>query len=560
MGDDQFDEKQVNEVNGDEPVTNEKENVVVLNIPTLTIDLSPTNTISDSPIKRGRTLRKKKNEAKKMVKNMSDHQSQSTGGILSQLLRLNNVSRSKKSPKLLERRANSSSSLTTLVQNSSNFLGLQSNRSSVCYDNVVTPLTLEERMNITVNIADILLKQDYLLLLSRCMVKFGSPAHRLEQNMARNSQALNVNSNFVFLPGVALITFGDKDTHTSDTHIIKVDREYDMGKLERVYKISRCLVHEEVDLEEAFERLEEIMAEPPTWPWWVHIINYGLCSFFVAPLCFNGSWIDALVSGLIGLCIGALSVISAKIYNYANVFEISATVVTALVATALHNYVCYTPVILSSIVLLLPGLSFTTSVIELASRNTISGVIRLVFSLIVSFMLGFGLNMGANLWKAAGGVEVVEQSTCYSVSPYWYFLLCPPLAITYSIYLNASWRQWPPMMILSIIGFTVSYFTNQITDVSTSSAISTFFIALVGNLYSRITHRFGYASVLGATIMLVPGSLGVRGIVDVFNHSSQGVNLAFEMIVISMSMSVGLFIGTLIVYPLGKKRTSMMMF
>ncbi|ORY03086.1 DUF1212-domain-containing protein [Basidiobolus meristosporus CBS 931.73] len=551
MDNNHFDEKQLDDV--------AMEDVEKVVIPKATLDLSPTSTIIDVPVKRGKTLRKKKNEAKKMVKNMSDYQSQSTGGILSQLLRLSQGSRPKRSRKSFERRVNSSASLTTLVQSSNALFGSQSKRSSYYEDGATSPFSLEEKLQITGNIANILLKQEYLLLLSQSMVKFGSPAHRLERNMALNSQALKVDSSFVFLPGVALITFGDSDTHTSDTHIIKVDREYDMGKLERIYEISRCVVHGEVDLEDAFEQLEEIMAEPPTWPWWVHILNYGACSFFVAPLCFNGSWIDALVSGAIGLCIGALSVLSAKVFNYANVFEISAAVITAFVATALHKYICYTSVIMSAIVLLLPGLSFTTSVIELASKNIISGVIRIIFSLVVSFMLGFGLNLGSNLWKVIeSGASL--NNTCSSVSYYWYFLLCPPLAITYSIYLNASWRQWFPMIILSIIGFTVSFFTNKVLDVSTSSAISTFVIALLGNLYSRITHRFGYASVLGATIMLVPGSLGVRGIMDVFEHSSQGFGLAFQMIVISMSMAVGLFIGTLLVYPMEKKRTSMMMF
>ncbi|KAK9760471.1 pheromone-regulated protein prm10 [Basidiobolus ranarum] len=119
----------------------------------------------------------------------------------------------------------------------------------------------------------------------------------------------------------------------------------------------------------------------------------------------------------------------------------------------------------------------------------------------------------------------------------------------------------PFMVILSAVGFSVSFFTSKVVDATTSAAISTFTIAIIGNLYSRITHNLGYVAVLGATIMLVPGSLGVKGILAAMSDDSQqGTWLPFQMIVIAMSLAVGLFIGSLLVYPMGKKRTSMMMF
>ncbi|ORY03087.1 DUF1212-domain-containing protein [Basidiobolus meristosporus CBS 931.73] len=553
---------------GDSPVT------------TPTIELSPPDGDKKytSKLKRSKTLRRKRKEAKNLVKSVSDvHAPQTGGSVLSQLLKLQNLTRSRQHGGHKEKekndylrpssRVHSTSSLASLIQSSTNLLGLQSARTS--FDDsglspsnspLTSPVILEERLNITANIADILLKQDYLLLLSQAMVVYGSPSHRLEQNMILNSHALRIESSFVFLPGVALITFGDSNTHTSDTHIIKADRDYDMNRLERVYEISRSIIHGQVELEDAFDKLELLMDEPPLYPWWARILNYAVCSFVVCPFMFNGNWVDALVSGILSACICALGILSTKLFNYANVFEISAAVVTAFVATAFHNHICYMPVVMSSVVLLLPGLSLTFSIIELAARSLISGVVRLVFALVMSFMLGFGLSFGSNVWKAIDS-GTMSSEVCTTVSPYWYILLCPINAITYAVYLNAAPRQWPFIIVLSSIGFAVSYFTSKVLDATTSSAISTFAIAVVGNLYSRITHRLGYVAVLGATIMLVPGSLGVKGILAALgDDSQQGTGLPFQMIVIAMSLAVGLFIGSLIIYPMGKKRTSMMMF
>ncbi|KAK9667566.1 pheromone-regulated protein prm10 [Basidiobolus ranarum] len=360
---------------------------------TPTIELSPPTKEKrqGAKLKRSKTLRRKRREAKKLVKNVSDvHSSQDGGGVLSQLLKLQNLTRARgHSHKEKEKddhlkpssRVYSSSSLASLIQSSTSLLGIHSNRTSFSDDGTVvsplsspltSPLMLEEHMKITANIADILLKQDYLLLLSQAMVIFGSPSHRLEQNMYLNSRALKMESSFAFLPGVALITFGDANTHTSDTHIIKADRDYNMLKLERVYEISRSVIYGEEDLEEAYDQLEMLIDEPPIYPWWVRILNYAVCSFIVCPLAFNGNWIDALVSAIISACIGALSLVSAKLFNYANVFEISSAVVTAFIATAFRNHICYMPVVMSSVVLLLPGLSLTTAVIELAAKSLIS--------------------------------------------------------------------------------------------------------------------------------------------------------------------------------------------
>ncbi|KAK9703856.1 pheromone-regulated protein prm10 [Basidiobolus ranarum] len=521
------------------------------------------------PLQRNKTVIQKNIEAKEMVAKFSTNrknrfaQSETGGGILTQLLRLS----------MLKGGGHSKSGYSTPNPrdifkdnrtHSGSTIPLASNRSSFA-DDGYTAYALEEQLNITANIADLLLKQDYLMVLSKAMVMFGSPAHRLEYNMSLASNALDIETSFAFLPGVAIISFGDADTHTSDTHILKADRGYNMDKLERAYEISRQVIYGELSVEVAYELLEEMMEEKPVYSWWVQILNYCLCSFLICPLAFNGDWIDALLSGALGFCVGCLSILSSKIFNYSNVFEITAAIICSFVASALHKYANYSSVMLSGVTLLLPGLSLTTSVIELGSKNLISGVVRLVFALVSAFMLGFGLNIGTSIWKSIDGSKMVSDT--HAINAWWYFLLLPLLAVNYCIFLNATFRQWPPILTLSIVGFVVSYFTSGPLGAQVSAAISAFVVAFLGNVYSRITHRFGFAAVLSGTMLLVPGSMGVKGFLALFtdekdrtDDNSGGATLAFQMIVVALSIAVGLFVASLLVYPFGKRRTAMMMF
>jgi hypothetical protein len=67
-------------------------------------------------------------------------------------------------------------------------------------------------------------------------------------------------------------------------------------------------------------------------------------------------------------------------------------------ALAATHKLCYTALASSSVVLILPGFIVLTGSLELASRNIISGAVRICYSLIYSLFLGFGLSMGAEIF------------------------------------------------------------------------------------------------------------------------------------------------------------------
>ncbi|ORY05529.1 DUF1212-domain-containing protein [Basidiobolus meristosporus CBS 931.73] len=505
-----------------------------------------------TPLRRNKTVIEKSIQANNLIDKFTQASKEgksSTGGVLFNLLKLN----AKRKAAARAKKDKATSSLEGLLDKVDDI--------SASDDDSITERQLEERAEATAYIADILLKQDYLILLSKAMVVFGSPAHRLEDNMTRASAALNVQSSFAFLPGVIMISYGDEDTHTSETHIIKVDRGYNMYKLDQVNTISKDVIYGKIKVEDAYESLEKVMDSKELFPWWCDVMVFGVSSFLIAPLAFQGGWSEAVASGILGTIVGILNRCSQKLFNYANVFEISAAVLTSMVATHLRYDICYQSVIMSSVSMLLPGLGLTTSVMELASRNLISGVVRLVYALVMAFMLGFGLSFGSQmLMFADSDKDDIKPKECHGIPEYWTFILLPVISIFYCINLQAHPRQWPMMVILSCTGFAISQYSSQFLNATTSAAFSSFCLGLFGNLYSRITHAPGFAATLCGIMLLVPGGLGVRAVYEAFGEEGNGTALAFEMIVIALSISVGLFVSTLLVYPTGKKRTALLTF
>lgn len=120
--------------------------------------------------------------------------------------------------------------------------------------------------------------------------------------MEKVGKRLEIDGSYAVLPGLIIVTFGDVETHTSETHLIRCNRSLDIGKLERANVIAYQIAKGELDIEEATTLLDSIINEPPTWGPFIVILGYIVTSACVAPLFYNGSWTDCWVSAIFGLC------------------------------------------------------------------------------------------------------------------------------------------------------------------------------------------------------------------------------------------------------------------
>lgn len=176
-----------------------------------------------------------------------------------------------------------------------------SRRSSV--DSMLTtasqfePITLEDRVRITFEIANILQKQEFLRKLVKSLMLYGCPAHRLEYIMRRVSDTLLVDAEYVYVPNVMFMSVFDPSTHTTETHFIRQVQDFEMHKLGEIYRLERLVSHGEVSVDEALEFIDRVTNQPGLYPKWFNLIIYSLASFCGCLLFFGGYWYDALIAG-----------------------------------------------------------------------------------------------------------------------------------------------------------------------------------------------------------------------------------------------------------------------
>ncbi|KAI8391087.1 uncharacterized protein BYT42DRAFT_591782 [Radiomyces spectabilis] len=444
------------------------------------------------------------------------------------------------------------------------------------------PITLEDRIRITFEIANILQKQEFLRKLAKSLMLYGTPAHRLEYIMREVSRTLGVDAEYVYMPNVMFVTFFDQSTHTTETHFIRQAQLFDMHKLGEIYRLEKLISHGEVSVDEALEFIDNVANEDDFYPLWWNPIIYAIASFCGCIMFFGGRWKEGGMSAILAMFFAVYELFSGRFISFQPIWEITVCILIGFVARAIWRYdFCFTPIAFSAFIVILPGYSMAIAIIELVSRQLVSGVIRMVYAILYSFLLGYGVGMGSALFGTIDPASISEQAlapackkalnagTCFaSVSQWYYFLTVPLFAVAYCIYLRARPPRWPVMIIVSAAGYVTNYALSchakappQVLQV-----VPAFVIGMLGNLLTKFTGKMSFDAVLLAVFYLVPGSLGLKAALGLFGSggggefANQGSTFALSMIEVSIGITVGLFVANLIVYPKGTAHTPLMNF
>ncbi|ORY21980.1 hypothetical protein BCR39DRAFT_552470 [Naematelia encephala] len=257
------------------------------------------------------------------------------------------------------------------------------------------------RASIQLHVADILTRQQFVLKLAKALMTFGAPSHRIESQLVATALVLEINAEFIHFPSIVIASFGDHDTRTSETHFVKAGGGLDLGKLHKVHHIYKDVVHDQLDAAEGTKRIHALLKAPMEYNLWQRMLIAFLCSGIICPLGFGGSLIDGLASGFLGILLSFLQLhVASKSAMYSNIFEISIATVISFTARGLSStgLFCYQAVGSAGVVLILPGYTILCGSLELASKNIVSGSVRMVYAIIYSLFLGFGITIGSDLF------------------------------------------------------------------------------------------------------------------------------------------------------------------
>ncbi|PKI83797.1 hypothetical protein MVES_001893 [Malassezia vespertilionis] len=396
----------------------------------------------------------------------------------------------------------------------------------------------KQEIFITMHVAAILARQEFLMKFARAMMMFGAPTHRLEIQMQQTANVLEVNCRCIYFPNLMILSFGDENTHTSDTKIIKQGSVLDLTKLTDMHTIYWNVIHDKIGVDRASKQLDALMRRKPYLRRWHHTIVGGFASAFIClgEVGFGGTFLDACAAFVLGafLIFCQMSLTSEL---YSNVFEIVFATVNSFIALALHaihsgDYFCYRSVVSGSIVLILPGFIVLSGALELQSKNIVSGSVRLVYAVIYSVLLGIGIKIGAAPLSGIKPMDGRDPFSCSRLAPHspWYtkvpskwfaFLTVPCYSICLSIRNQGkiTRKEFPVMVLVACAGWVVANFPQYSNDSAASlkqqtalvAAMGSFAVGVLSNIYGRIFDGRSFVVAVPGILYQLPSGLSGNG-------------------------------------------------
>ncbi len=223
------------------------------------------------------------------------------------------------------------------------------------------------------------------------MLESGAEIHRVEDTLTRICRAYGAEEVQAFsIPSLvaATVTMPDGYHKTEIIRITSISNRYDV--LENLNALSRRICSDPIPLDQ-LEKEFEIAKTPDRRPKWL-LLLCGIVAAAGFALFFGGDWRDALAALPVGALITLLDLTKpAKLHALAFTVLVSVAAGLVCILTAAVGLACHIDkVMIGGIMLLIPGLSFGTSIRELLCGDIIAGSLRMIQALLTAICIAAG--------------------------------------------------------------------------------------------------------------------------------------------------------------------------
>ena len=394
----------------------------------------------------------------------------------------------------------------------------------------------------------------FITELARRLHENGTSAQRLEAAIEAVARRLGLGCQAWANPTGLILSFADDDPDSGD--VVKIVRlapgETDLGRLAAADAIAERVLAGELGVVEGRAALRALHQPLGTPMRWLTALAFGLAAACVAGLLRAGP-ADVVTAAALGLLVGALNDLSRGAPRFAEAFEALAALLVTLVAGAVGAFVwpiSRQTVVVSALIVLLPGLMLTNAVSELTAQHWVSGSARVAGAATVLLKLAFGTLLGDQLIGALGWEPLGSGILRVSAAQEW--LALAAAGIAFAVLFRAELRDWPLVMASAWVGYLTTRYGGLAFGNEMGVFVAGFTISALSNIYARWRNRPGALIRVPGIILLVPGSVGFRTLSFMFERDyTLGMDTAVTLLVVLVALVAGLLFGNLLAPPRG---------
>ena len=398
--------------------------------------------------------------------------------------------------------------------------------------------------------AEFIQKRRFIVRLGKMLHKYGTPSFRLEVYLTEVATYLAVRASFIATPTSLTFVIWSDGHEDEYTHAARLQPgELDLNSLSHVDGLASELLAGEVSLEEADRLLSDIDAMPSPYGKWITGCSFALATGAFAML-MGASWPEIGWSGLLGLLsyVWYLWALRSKRVNM--MLEPMTSFMAGMAASAIGRYIdpgINIPlIVLSSVIVLVPGLALTMGLSELASRNMVSGTARVMDALMQLFKLYFGAFLGVSVGFSLFGENIYVPAESLPEWGTWLAVFLLSLSLVAIFRTRPKHIPWG--VAAAFIAYGASVWSAEFMGPGLNTFVGAFALGVFANLFTRIAHQPHTIVGMHGLIVLVPGSKTYIGLNSFISGQDfvAAEHVGQEVFLIFMSLIAGLIFANVV--------------
>lgn len=385
--------------------------------------------------------------------------------------------------------------------------------------------------------------------LARDLHESGTTAPRLEAALSGVATKLGLTAQVFSAPTVIMLSLRDADAAAGSpahSELLRVEpNDVNLARLRAVDDIAERLMKGQLTPLAAHAELAA--SRVPVSHGWARaqtVLGFPLASAAVSGL-LRAQPAEIAAATVIGLAIGLLALAAERHPRLGENLSVVAAFLAAFGAAAfgaLVAPVAFKIVLVTSLIVLMPGLSLTLAMAELGMRHLMAGSARLAGGMVTLLELAFGALAGSKLAELLGWSVAAPLA---APVPAWLPWLALPVAgVAFALLFRARLADWPAVMVAALIAYGVSQLAGNWLGPELGLFVSAMVVALAANAFARYFNRPGALLRVPGLILLVPGSVGFRSINFIFEKDVYlGLDAAFSLLVLLAALVAGLLLG-----------------
>lgn len=223
------------------------------------------------------------------------------------------------------------------------------------------------------------------------LLKCGAEPHRIEDTVNRICTAYGAVHTDVFaLPSLVMagVRMADGTKSSQMRRVYKTANN--MYKLDNFNDLSRKICCGEIPLEDIDVKIKEISDSKP-FNRYLALLG-GMIAAGGFAVFFGGTLMDGVAAAIAGLVVSALNLHKIKFGNQM-LYTVAVSFVGAVAGLLMHHVGIgdnIDLIMIGTIMLVIPGLSFGNAVRDLLFGDTVSGIIQFVQAILTAVMVAFG--------------------------------------------------------------------------------------------------------------------------------------------------------------------------